>query len=145
MYCSEVCVGQARYARDKERMKAEMREHYAKNAKTKREYSRQWRKENRHRRRTQQDRRADLIESHPDFRPFGHQEWERMLRRLDYSCAYCGARGIALHQDHVVPLTRGGRHAIANILPACQPCNSSKYTYFLSEWRLLKQKAALAV
>jgi 5-methylcytosine-specific restriction endonuclease McrA len=41
-----------------------------------------------------------------------------------HNCVYCG--GPAEHIDHVVPLARGGAHAIGNLLPACAECNKSK-------------------
>jgi 5-methylcytosine-specific restriction endonuclease McrA len=28
--------------------------------------------------------------------------------------------------DHVKPVARGGPHCLANLRPACKPCNSSK-------------------
>jgi 5-methylcytosine-specific restriction endonuclease McrA len=40
-------------------------------------------------------------------------------------CAYCGERP-AIHQDHVVPLSKGGTDDLSNLLPSCQPCNQSK-------------------
>ena len=39
-------------------------------------------------------------------------------------CAYCG--GEALGWDHVMPLSRGGLNILANIVPACWPCNHKK-------------------
>ncbi len=66
------------------------------------------------------------------------QEWLRLVRRYDECCAYCGANEL-LTQDHVVPLSRGGRHAIGNLLPACGTCNSSKGARLLMEWRLSRE------
>ena len=46
----------------------------------------------------------------------------------DGTCAYCGehkARAI-LHIDHRIPLSRGGRHHISNIVLACDICNLRK-------------------
>jgi len=37
--------------------------------------------------------------------------------------------------DHVVPLIRGGRHSVGNIIPACRSCNSSKGGKFIIEWK----------
>jgi 5-methylcytosine-specific restriction endonuclease McrA len=48
------------------------------------------------------------------------------------SCVYCGNR--AQHVDHIVPLARGGHEAPYNLVPACQPCNSSKGARLLAEW-----------
>jgi 5-methylcytosine-specific restriction endonuclease McrA len=37
--------------------------------------------------------------------------------------------------DHIVPLARGGTNYEGNLTPACRPCNSSKGTLLLVEWR----------
>lgn len=52
----------------------------------------------------------------------------------EYSCAYCGSPH-RLTFDHVMPLARGGEHTIANIVPACRSCNSSKKDRTPEEWR----------
>lgn len=70
------------------------------------------------------------------------KDWERLCRRHQMRCAYCQSAS-PLTMDHVVPLARGGWHAIGNILPACQPCNSSKRDDFLAHWRHAIPKARL--
>ena len=54
--------------------------------------------------------------------------WERtrafILRRDGNSCKYCGAT--ATEVDHVIPLTRGGTHAVTNLVAACTTCNKQK-------------------
>jgi 5-methylcytosine-specific restriction endonuclease McrA len=62
------------------------------------------------------------------------RDWRRLCRRYGDRCAYCRA-ALPLTMDHVVPLVRGGQHAIGNILPACLPCNCSKQDRLLVEWR----------
>jgi 5-methylcytosine-specific restriction endonuclease McrA len=84
-----------------------------------------------------QKARAVAITSHPDYCPYTEQEWEALKRRYDFRCAYCGEKTEALEQDHVVPVSRGGRHALANIVPACTPCNRSKHDHLLIEWTVL--------
>lgn len=37
--------------------------------------------------------------------------------------------------DHVIPLSRDGKHAWGNVVLACSACNSSKRDRLLSEWR----------
>lgn len=69
-----------------------------------------------------------------DTRVISEREWRRLCARHDDRCAYCGEVR-TLTQDHVIPIVRGGRHAIGNLLPACQSCNSSKGTKLLVEWR----------
>lgn len=65
--------------------------------------------------------------------------WSRraVLRRDQYTCAYCGMqigdkrRGQVLTKqnftvDHVLPLSRGGRNTWGNTVCACPPCNQRK-------------------
>ena len=49
-------------------------------------------------------------------------------------CAYCGAIGDALQRDCVLPLSRGGRYTLENIVPACRSCNTSKCNSETSGW-----------
>jgi 5-methylcytosine-specific restriction endonuclease McrA len=62
------------------------------------------------------------------------QEWLFLIERYGGRCGYCGADG-PLHQDHRVPLARGGAHSIENIIPACGPCNRRKHTMTDEEFR----------
>lgn len=63
------------------------------------------------------------------------RDWQRLVRRYDSRCAYCDVR-CDPHMDHVIPLKRGGRHGIGNVLPACVSCNSSKGARLLYPWRV---------
>lgn len=36
--------------------------------------------------------------------------------------------------DHFFPLSRGGRHDVSNVVPACGPCNFSKNDSDPFEW-----------
>lgn len=57
------------------------------------------------------------------------------LQRLYSSpCTYCGST-LNIQADHVIPIARGGRHSIGNLVPACQKCNSSKRQRFITEWK----------
>lgn len=99
------------------------------------ENAREWRAQNPHRRRAAADRRAELMVTNPGFCPFDAAEREALKRRHDYRCAYCGVRPEdPLERDHVVPLTKGGRHAIATFFPACGACNRSKSDALLAVW-----------
>lgn len=60
---------------------------------------------------------------------------EREVRRIKASCCVaCGSRD-RIDIDHVVPLSRGGRHAIGNLQPMCRSCNSSKSSKLMIEWK----------
>lgn len=61
------------------------------------------------------------------------KEWLAKCAEYHYTCAYCPAKDIKLTRDHVVPLSRGGRDSIDNIVPACQPCNSRKRDKLIEE------------
>lgn len=58
---------------------------------------------------------------------------ERLFARFDGRCFYCSSP--ATDVDHVIPLARGGRHAIGNFVPSCRSCNDSKGAKYLIEWR----------
>lgn len=49
-------------------------------------------------------------------------------------CAYCGAAGVALRRDCVLPVSRGGRYTLANVVPACVSCNTSKCNAEVGSW-----------
>lgn len=71
----------------------------------------------------------------PDSVDVSKRDWERLVARYGGRCAYCGDRPELLHMEHVVPLSRGGRNGIGNVLPACPPCNMSKGAKLLVEWK----------
>lgn len=54
-------------------------------------------------------------------------QWENCLKYFDNKCAYCGKTEKRLHQDHFIPLSKGGEYTITNIIPACKSCNSHKH------------------
>lgn len=69
------------------------------------------------------------------------RDWVRLCRRFANCCAYCGIKpDKSIEMDHVIPLTKGGRHAIGNVLPACHDCNLSKNARYLSDWRYREGK-----
>jgi hypothetical protein len=52
----------------------------------------------------------------------------QILRRDRYTCRYCGASApnVVLVVDHVIPRSRGGTNAAANLVTACEGCNLGK-------------------
>ena len=49
-------------------------------------------------------------------------------------CAYCGGDGAALQKDTMLPISRGGRYTLTNVVPACQSCNASKCNTEVTTW-----------
>jgi len=75
-------------------------------------------------------RRSRLIDScSPGVLP---AEWAALVERFAGRCAYCGTSGTTI--DHIVPISKGGRDEIGNVLPACKSCNSSKNNKDLAVW-----------
>jgi 5-methylcytosine-specific restriction endonuclease McrA len=50
---------------------------------------------------------------------------KEILKRDTNQCQYCGNRK-QLTIDHVIPLSRGGKHIWNNVVIACSTCNSRK-------------------
>lgn len=53
-------------------------------------------------------------------------EWKIILATYNNACAYCGATNKKLEKDHIIPISKGGKHAKENVVPACRSCNSRK-------------------
>lgn len=60
-------------------------------------------------------------------------DWYRILDAWA-RCAYCGADGAALQKDCVLPISRGGRYTLDNVVPACRSCNASKSNDEVTSW-----------
>lgn len=48
-----------------------------------------------------------------------------VLRRDKHCCQYCGSTK-QLTIDHVIPTSKGGKHAWDNVVTACEKCNNRK-------------------
>ncbi len=62
-----------------------------------------------------------------------------LFARDGYSCQYCGRHRSELRgrqfltRDHVVPLSRGGTNAWANVVTSCSACNNRKGNHLPEE------------
>ncbi|MEO8630955.1 MAG: HNH endonuclease [Betaproteobacteria bacterium] len=56
---------------------------------------------------------------------FTPSEWQALRTWFGNVCLCCGTSG-KIGADHVVPVSKGGSNAIANLQPLCKPCNSAK-------------------
>ena len=56
----------------------------------------------------------------------GYHLREYILAKWQRRCAYCGASGIPLQVEHIVPKSRGGSDRASNLTLACELCNQKK-------------------
>jgi 5-methylcytosine-specific restriction endonuclease McrA len=56
--------------------------------------------------------------------PFTDEQLRQRLSMYGHLCWMCS--GTATTIDHVIPIALGGPHVLANLRPACRPCNSRK-------------------
>ena len=66
------------------------------------------------------------------------RSWEALVEAWG-GCAYCGAAGTALQRDCVLPISRGGRYTVTNVVPACPSCNASKCNQEVTTWMRRKR------
>lgn len=67
----------------------------------------------------------------PEFIYLEFEEW--FSKNYGKPCE-CGAKAVSV--DHVLPLARGGRHAIVNFQFLCRSCNSRKAAWLVGEKRV---------
>ncbi len=123
-----------RYAdKNREKVRQANREWVAANPEKAKAFTKAYNQANPHKAREAAKRRRVRVQG-GEICSVSEKDWQRLCRRHDNKCAYCGQARV-LQKDHIIPITRGGRHSIGNLLPACKPCNSSKGPRLLTEWR----------
>lgn len=111
--------------RNAARRQAHLRAHNRKWHAEHRGESRRWARDNREAvRASAQEQRAARAEA--AINTLSPGEWQWLLEKYEFRCAYCGQAGEGLTPDHVIPLSRGGNNSLSNIVPACGPCNYHK-------------------
>lgn len=95
----------------------------------------------------------------PDEIWTGSKRQKAALRaKFDGRCAYCGNLLDKMHADHLEPVVRiqpnpwngvtvttmlkPEHNTVANMMPACAPCNLHKGGYRLEQWREYLQRSA---
>ena len=81
------------------------------------------------RRRRQAKRRAAQCDAGGNV---SKDEWVSVGQINDGMCVYCGNEAIAI--DHFIPISKGGRNEVGNLVPACTSCNSKKGASDPNEW-----------
>ena len=131
-----------RWSKDRAEHRSEyLRSWRSANAEAKVEYNRRWREANAERaaeyHRAHRAANADYYRAKKSaYRAlvaaatvcaFGADDLDAKLAYWGGRCAYCRSTlGHGFHWDHWKPLSRGGAHSLANLNPACPPCNLSK-------------------
>ncbi len=54
------------------------------------------------------------------------EQWEAILDKYGRKCLACGRTDVKLTLDHIVPISKGGKHTADNAQPLCRPCNTHK-------------------
>jgi len=52
-----------------------------------------------------------------------------------YSMDYFILRHRAMHIDHIIPISKGGKTELSNLVLACESCNESKKAKTLKDWK----------
>lgn len=65
-------------------------------------------------------------------------QWAALIEAWG-GCAYCGADRPDLQKDCMLPISRGGRYTLANVVPACRSCNASKCNAEVTTWMRRKK------
>ena len=119
---------------NRERARINNRKWAAENPELERESKRRWKAENPEAEVLSEQRRRARKQANGVF-VVTVREAKRLLAQPCYLCLVAPSTTL----DHVIPISRGGRHSIGNLLGACLFCNSSKNVKFIVEfkaWRL---------
>lgn len=59
---------------------------------------------------------------------FTLKDWENIKDRFSRKCAHCNKHEteVKLTVDHIIPISKGGKHSLDNVQPLCASCNSRK-------------------
>jgi hypothetical protein len=65
-----------------------------------------------------------------------------VFKRDSFTCQYCGesAPDVVLNVDHIIPVAKGGKNAITNLITSCFDCNSGKSDKLLSDDSIAKKQ-----
>lgn len=65
-----------------------------------------------------------------------------VLKRDAFTCQYCGKQppDTVLHLDHIVPVSKGGKNTLLNLITSCCDCNLGKSDKELSDDSAVKKQ-----
>lgn len=126
--------------KNKERIKEYHKMNYVKNKEKITRRNSEWNRKNKisavRRKQRRRSEKQNLESSLSD------KQWKEIKSIFNYRCAYCGMAEVVhlkkhnehLHQEHFVPISKGGEYTRNNIIPACRSCNASKHDANFFEW-----------
>ena len=117
--------------RNKKRLRVVRKKYCEENEDKIKKYIKNWKQVNRNRVILHSAKRRNMKNNLPAT--LTAPTWEKIIKQFSFSCAYCG-RSENIHQEHFIPLSRGGEYTKHNIIPACQSCNCSKQDKPFEEW-----------
>jgi 5-methylcytosine-specific restriction endonuclease McrA len=112
-------------AANKDKLKRDKAAYYAAHQEETKKKVKEYATRNPERARSWSKKKKALRRGAPDA-DFTAAQWELLKAQYKHCCAYCGNKVQELTQDHITPLSKGGRHTLSNIVPACRTCNSKK-------------------
>lgn len=61
---------------------------------------------------------------------------KQVAKRDGNRCSQCGYVGKGIERHHILPLSRGGRNVLSNIISLCKDCHAKRHSHMFT--RLVK-------
>jgi 5-methylcytosine-specific restriction endonuclease McrA len=124
------------YEANRDKVKARDKAYREANADKVKAGKRAWREANPEKARVQGQRRRARKAALPST--FTAKQWKVAKAYFDNQCAYCDKPLKRVHQEHFIPLSKGGGYTRRNIVPSCPSCNLSKNNHDPLDWLIMR-------
>lgn len=126
-YWKDIDKTHKRDAEKRKRNRENLREYHQR-------YQKEYRKNNPNKYRINKEKRLSRIKSNGIFLIYEKE----IIKILSMPCQNCGTKK-SITLDHIIPISRGGRHSIGNLQALCFSCNSSKNNKLPIEWKIYQR------